>query len=57
MGTTGTGNRPRLPGNNNYKVLEYGARKMGYKEVHTGNMSINSKPYDGRPEVNKLVTV
>src|SRR5689334_12583121 len=27
MGTTGTGGRPRLPGNNNFKVLEYGARK------------------------------
>ena len=39
---------PRLPGNNNYKVLEAGARKLGYKEVHTGNMSINSQPRDGR---------
>jgi len=50
MGTTGTGDRPRLPGNNNYKVLEYGARKLGYKEVHTGNMSVNSREYDGRPQ-------
>jgi choline dehydrogenase-like flavoprotein len=49
MGTTGTNNIPRLPGNNNYKVLAYGAKKLGYKEVHTGNMSINSQPYDGRP--------
>ena len=54
MGTTGTGGRARLPGNNNYKVLEYGARKMGYKEVHTGNMSINSKPYNGRPECQQI---
>ena len=54
MGTTGTGGRPRLPGNNNYKVLEYGAKQMGYKEVHTGNMSINSKPYDGRPECQQI---
>ena len=48
MGTTGTNNIPRLPGNNNYKVLEAGARKLGYKEVHTGNMSINSQPRDDR---------
>lgn len=48
MGTTGTKGIPRLPGNNNYKVLEAGARKLGYKEVHTGNMSINSQPRDGR---------
>jgi choline dehydrogenase-like flavoprotein len=48
MGTTGTNGIPRLPGNNNYKVLEAGARKLGYKEVHTGNMSINSQDRDGR---------
>ena len=48
MGTTGTNGIPRLPGNNNYKVLEAGARKLGYKEVHTGNMSINSQPRDDR---------
>ncbi|TLZ22877.1 MAG: GMC family oxidoreductase [Gammaproteobacteria bacterium] len=24
-------------------------RKLGYREVHTGNMAINSQPYDGRP--------
>ena len=51
MGTVGTqaSGMPRLPGNNNYLVMEYGAKKLGYKEVHTGNMSINSQPYDGRP--------
>ena len=48
MGTTGTNGIPRLPGNNNYKVLEAGAKKLGYKEVHTGNMSINSEPRNGR---------
>ena len=48
MGTTGTNGIPRLPGSNNFKVLEAGARKLGYKEVHTGNMSINSEPRDGR---------
>ena len=48
MGTTGTNDIPRLPGNNNFKVLAAGARKIGYKEVHTGNMSINSQPRDER---------
>ncbi len=48
MGTTRTNGIPGLPGNNNYKVLEAGAKKLGYKEVHTGRMSINSQPRDGR---------
>ena len=48
MGTTLSNNIPGLPGNNNYKVLEAGAKKIGYKEVHTGRMSINSQPRDGR---------
>ena len=48
MGVTGTNNIPRLPGNNNFKVMEAGAKKLGYKIVHTGNMAINSEPRDGR---------
>lgn len=48
MGTTGTNGIPRLPGNNNYKVLAAGAQKLGYKDFHSGNMSINSQPRDGR---------
>ncbi len=48
MGTTRTNGIPGLPGNNNFKVLEAGAKKLGYKEVHTGRMSINSEPRDGR---------
>lgn len=48
MGTTGTNGIPRLPGNNNFKVLKAGATKIGYQHVHTGNMSINSRPRDGR---------
>ena len=48
MGVTGTNGIPRLPGNNNYKVFAKGAERLGYKNVHTGNMSINSKPRDGR---------
>ncbi len=48
MGVTGTNNIPRLPGNNNFKVLAAGAKRLGYKEFHTGNMAINSEPRDGR---------
>ena len=48
MGVTGTNGRARLPGNNNFKVLEAGAKALGYKECHTGNMAINSADYDGR---------
>jgi choline dehydrogenase-like flavoprotein len=48
MGVTRTNNIPGLPGNSNYKVLEAGAKKVGYTEVHTGNMAINSEARDGR---------
>src|SRR5512142_936282 len=48
MGVTRTNGIPGLPGNNNYKVLEAGAKKLGYKTVQTGNMAINSQPRDGR---------
>jgi choline dehydrogenase-like flavoprotein len=48
MGVTRTNNIPGLPGNNNFKVMEAGAKKLGYKEVHTGRMAINSEPRDGR---------
>ena len=48
MGVTRTNGIPGLPGNNNFKVMEAGARKLGYKEVHTGRMAINSQPRDGR---------
>ena len=48
LGVTGVGDRARLPGSNNYKVLEKGALALGYKEVHTGNMAINSADFDGR---------
>src|SRR5882724_6721132 len=48
MGVTGTHGIPRLPGNNNFKVLAAGAKKLGYKDFHSGNMAINSQPRDGR---------
>ncbi len=48
MGVTNTNGIPPLPGNNNYKVFEAGAKKLGYERVHTGNMAINSQDRDGR---------
>jgi choline dehydrogenase-like flavoprotein len=48
MGVTRTNGIPGLPGNNNFKVMYAGATRLGYKEVHTGNMAINSQPRDGR---------
>lgn len=48
LGVTRTGDRPGLPGCNNYKVFEAGAKAIGYKEVHTGRMAINSVEDDAR---------
>ncbi|MEP3246007.1 MAG: GMC family oxidoreductase [Sneathiella sp.] len=48
LGVTRTGDRQGLPGCNNYKVFEAGAKALGYKEVHTGRMAINSVERDGR---------
>jgi choline dehydrogenase-like flavoprotein len=51
MGVAGSSQTglPPLPGNNNFKVLAYGAHKLGYRKVQTPNMAINSQSYDGRP--------
>jgi choline dehydrogenase-like flavoprotein len=48
MGVTRTNDIQGLPGNNNFKIMEYGAKKVGYKTVHTGRMAINSAERDGR---------
>lgn len=48
LGVTRTGGRAGLPGCNNYLVFEKGARALGYEQVHTGRMAINSDDYDGR---------
>jgi len=49
MGVTRTNGIDGLPGNNNYKVFEKGAKAIGYQEVSTGRMAINSAERDGRP--------
>lgn len=54
MGVTRTHGIPGLPGNNNFKVMYAGATRLGYKNVHTGRMAINSRPRDGRPACEQL---
>ena len=49
MGVTGTHDIGYLPGNNNYKVLEAGARNVGYEQISTNHIAINPAPRDGRP--------
>jgi len=49
MGVTRTNGIAGLPGNNNYKVFEKGANAIGYQDVSTGRMAINSTERDGRP--------
>ncbi|WP_340108985.1 GMC family oxidoreductase [Pikeienuella sp. HZG-20] len=46
---TRTNDWPGLPGNNNFKVMEAGAKALGYRQVHTGRMAINSIENDDRP--------
>ncbi|MXQ10888.1 GMC family oxidoreductase [Microvirga makkahensis] len=48
MGVTRTNGIAGLPGNNNYKVFEKGAKAIGYQDVSTGRMAINSAERDGR---------
>lgn len=54
LGVTRTNGIPGLPGNNNFKVMHAGATKLGYKNVHTGNMAINSRERDGRSSCKQL---
>jgi choline dehydrogenase-like flavoprotein len=54
LGVTRTNGIPGLPGNNNFKVMYTGAKRLGYKEVHTGNMAINSEPRHDRPSCQQI---
>ena len=54
MGVAGTNGWPYHPGSNNYKVLEAGARKLGYREIDMGHLAINSVARDGRPKCRQI---
>jgi choline dehydrogenase-like flavoprotein len=49
LGVTRRDGNPGLPASNNFKVMYFGARKLGYKRVHTNYLAINSRARDGRP--------
>ncbi len=48
LGVTRRNGVPGLPPSNNFKVMYAGAKKLGYQQVHTGHMAINSRAFDGR---------
>lgn len=39
---------PGMPASNNFKVFYNGAKKIGYKRVHTNYLAINNRAQDGR---------
>jgi choline dehydrogenase-like flavoprotein len=48
LGVTRRNGNPGMPASNNFKVMHAGARRLGYKRVHTNYLAINSRPRDGR---------
>lgn len=54
MGVAGTHGWPYHPGSNNFKVMEAGARRLGYREVDMGHLAINSVPQGGRPKCRQI---
>jgi choline dehydrogenase-like flavoprotein len=49
MGVSGTHDIPPSAKTNNYKVLEAGARRVGYTEITTSHTAINPVARNGRP--------
>ena len=49
MGISGTNGLPPSAENNNFKVLKAAARRIGYKDITSSHIAINSTAYDGRP--------
>ncbi len=54
LGVTRTNDIPGLPGNNNFKIMYAGAKRLGYKDCHTGRMAINSRVRDGRASCQQI---
>jgi choline dehydrogenase-like flavoprotein len=48
MFVTRRNGNPGLPASNNFKVMYNGARRVGYRRVHTNYLAINSRAQDGR---------
>ena len=55
MGVAGTkaSGLPPMPPNNHYKVIEAGARKIGYKDI-VRPVASNTRPNDGRPACQQI---
>jgi choline dehydrogenase-like flavoprotein len=49
MGVSRTNGLPALPANNNFKVMYWGAKRLGLSQISTGSHAINAVPYDDRP--------
>jgi choline dehydrogenase-like flavoprotein len=49
MGVSRTNGLPALPPNNNFKIMYWGAKRLGLEKISTGSHAINAVPYDGRP--------
>jgi choline dehydrogenase-like flavoprotein len=49
LGVTGTHGIERLPPSANFKVMQAAAQAIGYQDIDTYNMAINSAPRHGRP--------
>jgi choline dehydrogenase-like flavoprotein len=54
LNVTRTHGNPGLPGNNNFRVMYLGAKRLGYETVHTGRMAINSRPSEDRNHCHQL---
>lgn len=54
MGVSGTNGLPPSRENNNFKVLKAGAKAIGYREITTSQIAINSAAYDGRPACRQI---
>jgi choline dehydrogenase-like flavoprotein len=48
MVVTRRNGNPGLPASSHFKVFHYGAKRLGYRQVHTGYMAINTRPADDR---------
>jgi choline dehydrogenase-like flavoprotein len=54
MGVSGTLDMPPSAENNNFKVLRAGARLIGYEDITTSHIAINSVSRDGRPACRQI---
>jgi choline dehydrogenase-like flavoprotein len=54
MGVSGTHGLPPLAENSHFKVIKAGARRIGYRDITTAHIAINSVSYDGRPACQQI---